>query len=516
MKFLFIICFFFVSFTTLAQPGNNKKPSTIGFHVFYNDFNTAQQIRTTSLKNVIDNKLWSKLSSMQVGVGFNYLKGLTKKIDVKGTMDGSYVDYLYQSGATNGSSKFLLTTQAMVNAKMFSDNKTIVPYLTGGVGFSIYNGKSGFYLPAGAGLQFNFFNEAFVFTNTQYRIALSPDVNYHFNYSVGIATSLGSKSKKEKTPSTVVAPEKDKEPEAVVAKIPIKNILVKVTDEATGQPLQNVDITLSSTDGKKINGSTDANGTMAYKEITAADYTISGRLNNINTSVQKIIAGNFASEGNDLKINLTHSDPRFTLSGSVVNKSTNLPEGNVEVTVTNATQSRNNTQQSKASDGTFSVQLEPGSDFTIVGKKASYLSNIEKASTKGLNRSTTLYLKLELDIQEVTAAKNIILNNINFETGKTTINTTASSDLGKLVQFLKDNPSLKLEIQGHTDNVGSVATNNKLSQKRANSIIDYLVKSGIAKSRLIAKGYGSTQPIADNKTAEGKARNRRVEMKLIE
>ena len=128
-------------------------------------------------------------------------------------MDGSYVDYLYQSGATNGSSKFLLTTQATLNAKMFTDNKTIVPYLTGGVGFSIYNSKSGFYLPAGAGLQFNFFNEAFVFTNVQYRIALSPDVNYHFNYSVGIATSLGKKPKKEKTPSPVVAPAKEKEQE---------------------------------------------------------------------------------------------------------------------------------------------------------------------------------------------------------------------------------------------------------------------------------------------------------------
>ncbi|MEO7044152.1 MAG: OmpA family protein, partial [Ferruginibacter sp.] len=205
-----------------------------------------------------------------------------------------------------------------------------------------------------------------------------------------------------------------------------------------------------------------------------------------------------------------------TLSGNVVNKNTNQPESGVDVTVTNETQSSINTQQSKEGDGSFRIQLEANSDFTIVGKKASYLSNIEKASTKGLNRSTTLYLKLELDVQQVTAAKNIVLNNINFATGKAVVDTKNSADLDKLIQFLKDNPGLRLEIQGHTDNVGSVANNIALSQKRANVIVAYLVQHGIEKERLIAKGYGPSKPIADNASPEGKAQNRRVEMKLIE
>ena len=167
-------------------------------------------------------------------------------------------------------------------------------------------------------------------------------------------------------------------------------------------------------------------------------------------------------------------------------------------------------------DGSFNIQLEGNSEFTIVGRKSSFLSNIEKVSTKGLNRSTTLYLKLELDVQEVTTSNNIILNNINFESGKTLLNVSSSNDLDRLVVFLKDNPTLKLEIQGHTDISGNATSNNKLSQARANSIVVFLISKGINKNRLMAKGYGSNVPLVSNDTPEGRAQNRRVEMKLIE
>ena len=511
MKYIILLCFAFISLQTIAQIGDQKKQPTFGFHVFYNDFNTAQLIRTTSLQSVINSGGWSKLSTMQMGLGFNYLQGLTKKIDLEGTINGSYIDYLFRSGLTNGSSKFLLTTQATANLKMFTDAKTVVPYINTGAGFSLYNGKAGLYIPAGLGLQFNIFNEAFVYTNAQYRIALSNDVNYHFNYNIGIAYTLAKPTKKPK----LVVMEPVKVPAAVAAKITLKNMVVSVVDEATGQPLPDVEVSLIDTNGKKLSAATDVNGRAIFSEMPASDYTITGRLNNINTTAKNINADSFTGAENDLNVKLTHNDPRFTLSGVVVNKATNLPEAGVGVTVTNETQSSINTQLSKMGTGTFSMQLEANSDFTIVGKKASYLSNIEKATTKGLNRSATLYLKLELAVQEVTAVKNIVLNNINFATGKSILDTKNSSDLNKLIQFLNDNPASKLEIQGHTDNVGNVAGNNLLSQKRANSIVDYLIKEGINKSRLMAKGYGSAQPIGDNKTIEGKAQNRRVEMKLV-
>ena len=132
-----------------------------------------------------------------------------------------------------------------------------------------------------------------------------------------------------------------------------------------------------------------------------------------------------------------------------------------------------------------------------------------------MNRSATLYVKLELEIEEAREGQSIQLKNIYFEVGKADLNTSISSDLDKLITFLKDNPDSKLEIQGHTDNKGSAQLNNRLSQARANSVVEYLTKSEISENRLISKGYGSSQPVGDNNTNEGRAKNRRVIMKVI-
>jgi OOP family OmpA-OmpF porin len=137
-------------------------------------------------------------------------------------------------------------------------------------------------------------------------------------------------------------------------------------------------------------------------------------------------------------------------------------------------------------------------------------------TTRGLNRSATLYVKLELAIEEAKVGQSIVLNNIYFETGKASINTAFSTDLEKLVRFLKDNPATRLEIQGHTDNTGSMLINNKLSQARAESIVTYLSGNGIDRNRLLAKGYGPTRPLISNDTPENRAKNRRVEMKVIQ
>jgi outer membrane protein OmpA-like peptidoglycan-associated protein len=123
-------------------------------------------------------------------------------------------------------------------------------------------------------------------------------------------------------------------------------------------------------------------------------------------------------------------------------------------------------------------------------------------------------VKLELAIEEAKIGQSIVLNNIYFETGKALIKTEFSSDLEKLVRFLKDNPETKLEIQGHTDSTGSLSFNNRLSQQRAESVVKYLVNNNIENHRLSAKGYGPLKPVADNNTEEGRTKNRRVEMKV--
>lgn len=515
MKNILLLLFLFFAAGLSAQSTKTKKGHTVGVHLFYNDFSTAHLIHTTSLKNVLSNHLNTHISNMSQGIGLSYLKGITSRLDAVVTADGSYINYLFQNGTYYGSNKLLLALQAAANIKAFADDKPVVPYLTAGAGFSTYAGNSGFYIPAGLGLQFNFFKETFVFTNAQYRFALTSKVNHHLNYSIGIASNLFPCKKTAITPPVPPAPLKVLPP--VTEEKPImKNIVVQVADEATGQPLPYVSVTLNAQDGKSYTGSTDAAGKVVFNTMLSGAYTVSGILNNINTNTQSITKSSFATEHNDVVVKLLHNDPRFTLTGKVINKATQQPEGGVTVAVSNTTLSSISNVTSKNGDGTFMVQLEPNSNFTVVGKKSSYLSNIEPASTMGLNRSTTLYLKLELDVQEVTAGKNIVLNNINFSTGKSEVDAANSSDLNRLVQFLKDNPLLKLEIQGHTDNVGSAAKNKLLSQKRASSVVAYLVQNGIEPERLIAQGYGASKPVAVNTTEEGRAKNRRVEMRLIQ
>lgn len=116
--------------------------------------------------------------------------------------------------------------------------------------------------------------------------------------------------------------------------------------------------------------------------------------------------------------------------------------------------------------------------------------------------------------QEIVNRVNYAAKNIFFATGSARLLSTSNKALNEIAKIMKDDPNLKLDIDGHTDNVGKDESNMTLSQNRANSVKAYLVKQGVDESRLNATGYGETQPIADNKTAAGRAKNRRVEMKL--
>jgi uncharacterized protein YegL len=111
---------------------------------------------------------------------------------------------------------------------------------------------------------------------------------------------------------------------------------------------------------------------------------------------------------------------------------------------------------------------------------------------------------------------NYILVNINFDSGKSNVKSTYNSEIDRLANIMKKEPKLNFEIRGHTDDVGDEKSNQSLSQKRAEAVKNELIKKGIDKSRLTAKGFGESVPIADNKTKEGKFRNRRTEFVIVE
>ena len=100
---------------------------------------------------------------------------------------------------------------------------------------------------------------------------------------------------------------------------------------------------------------------------------------------------------------------------------------------------------------------------------------------------------------------------ITFDVGKAVIKPESMGEINRIVKLMNDNPELKFEVQGHTDNTGSAAQNQTLSEQRAKAIVDKLVEMGIAANRLSSVGKGQTSPLADNSTNEGRAKNRRVE-----
>jgi OmpA-OmpF porin, OOP family len=109
-----------------------------------------------------------------------------------------------------------------------------------------------------------------------------------------------------------------------------------------------------------------------------------------------------------------------------------------------------------------------------------------------------------------------MFDTIYFDMAKSNINPTGAKALDRNGMLLKDNPNLKVEIGGHTDSAGVDKANRKISEKRALSVKKYLQdKYNIPESRMTIKGYGGSKPIADNKTQEGRAKNRRVEIKVI-
>ncbi len=113
---------------------------------------------------------------------------------------------------------------------------------------------------------------------------------------------------------------------------------------------------------------------------------------------------------------------------------------------------------------------------------------------------------------ELEKSGHVAVYGILFDTGKATLQPSSEAILSEIVKLMQDNADLKLRVEGHTDNIGGAAANQALSQKRAETVKNWLVSHGIAADRLVAKGFGDTKPVADNSTDEGKSKNRRVEL----
>ena len=168
---------------------------------------------------------------------------------------------------------------------------------------------------------------------------------------------------------------------------------------------------------------------------------------------------------------------------------------------------------SDATGGDFLATITSGKNYGLNISKSGYLFYSANFSLVGHEAKNPFNITVLLEPIEV--GNKVVLNNIFFDTNKFDLKAESVTELQQLVQFLTVNPTLHIEVSGHTDNVGNDEANQALSENRAKSVYQYLISSKIPATRLVYKGYGKTQPIAPNTTEEGRRKNRRTEFKII-
>jgi outer membrane protein OmpA-like peptidoglycan-associated protein len=166
------------------------------------------------------------------------------------------------------------------------------------------------------------------------------------------------------------------------------------------------------------------------------------------------------------------------------------------------------------STGKFSLRLAEGDqyDYFVLGFKDSLQRNVLDIPALKANQFYKNAFNVDIQFQP---SASFILHGCNFETGKADLDDESYPVLDELVAYLQRRSDEKVEIAGYTDNVGKAASNLVLSQNRANTVRAYLLMKGISPDRVTAVGYGMTNPIDDNTTADGRASNRRIEVKTL-
>jgi outer membrane protein OmpA-like peptidoglycan-associated protein len=186
-------------------------------------------------------------------------------------------------------------------------------------------------------------------------------------------------------------------------------------------------------------------------------------------------------------------------------------EAQIEIT-DNATGKIIETFTTNSATGKFIITLNSGKNYGIAVKANGYLFHSENFDIPAGSDDNLVNKTIEL--KNIAIGSKIALRNIFFDFAKSSLRAESNAELDRLVNLMKDVPNLKIEISGHTDNTGSATFNDVLSQQRAESVVNYLTSKGIASSRMTAKGYGSSLPIASNNSEEGKQQNRRTEFEI--
>jgi len=202
------------------------------------------------------------------------------------------------------------------------------------------------------------------------------------------------------------------------------------------------------------------------------------------------------------------------VSGQVLNKRTKEPTPGLVIFEDLDSGKEFYSMKTEGDDCTYRVKLPRNARFAFYAKADEFISLNENINT--LNYPNNKEIRKDLFLVPILAGESINLNNIFFESAKADLKKESYNELNRILPLFEDYPSLKIEIAGHTDWVGSDAANQALSDRRANAVLDYFISQGVNPDQIIATGYGEKEPVATNETDEGRQMNRRVEFRILE
>lgn len=289
-------------------------------------------------------------------------------------------------------------------------------------------------------------------------------------------------------------------------------------DKETNAILPDVFVELYKNGKRAYFARTNAQGVAFFKNIKPENYEIKGSLYNIDLISATANKSEFV-KNSTLKKEISTDKETFFVKGQV--NICNSKNALRDVTVVIKNNETDIVREIKTNlEGKFYFKAEKNTTYNIYGKKGNYFSQTETVTSKNLDRSNIFFLNLQVCMEETTCGKPINLKNIHYDLDDFFIREDAKAELNKMVQFMNDNPKVKVELASHTDSRASDDYNRILSQNRAKAAVDYLVSRGIDKARLQPIGYGESQLLNNcsndvNCTDDQHQINRRTEMKVV-
>lgn len=220
------------------------------------------------------------------------------------------------------------------------------------------------------------------------------------------------------------------------------------------------------------------------------------------------------SGGTPIDANSIAPTPVVIMSGRVVDDKTGKPIPDAKIIYKSLSNGEEGEAYTNPSTGEWKIVLPYGAKYSYRAEAKEFIG-IEKSLDLTEIKEYKEYKNDLLKLAPIEVGVDVPLNNIFFEYAKAVLQPTSFPELDRIADTMKENPNLVIEIQGHTDNVGSDESNQKLSQDRAEAVRKYLLSKKIQTARITSVGYGETKPIATNDTEDGRAQNRRVQLAIV-